>query len=565
MKKILTKQFSIKFVSIAILLIIAMISCKKNDELTNKPENLHRAGAYNQTLFDSFLNTQIAIDFINEVNGIPINVNNGIMVLNSVEDYNALYDLLVQYSDMLDLLVENDSVNYAKYALEEIPESIILQLFEYHIGIYTLRSKIEDQLILLQQGSGIPENNDPDDHYIISPFERTLLSSKCEIIVDDLICVVLDNYTVGIMNYDWSTLDELHQIQNPKIKFDELLANEFCSTKPNAFILSFDAEPSVNVDFTYTRSGKNLEDFKFVNNSFSEAYKELVYLWDFGDGTTSNIKNPTHSFNFARTPSPNVTLTVSLDRRGMVGESGIVVDDNEDPVFTATPSNSGTGIVSFTCTYPEQSNVGKYVWNFGDGSSTQTTLDKTVSHTYVLKGTYTVNLTVYNTDNTIFGYAQKSVTVSSVKNCCEKNARNASKVDYTHNGETRRMKFTIRVSNSWLIHRMVSKTKHMKKNAQGCWVLKNADEINTGFFGCIYSPASGSNECGTPSCFDIFKREDRNGKNRPQMVWDYSVGMDDNAIFTVSKESLSSLNFIKTDGVVRYSGLGASVHKKACD
>jgi len=536
-------------------------ACKKNDEFGNINESLP-SKVYSPSLIQTFMTTPIAIDFLNEVDQIPINVVNGLLSFNSVDDYNTIYDLLITYSDLFDELVEEDSVNYSQYVSEETLDNIILYLFEYHIGITSLRSDIEEQILLLQQGGGIPENSDPDEHYIVSPFQRTLLSPYCEMIVADLICVSYDDFTVGIMNYDWATLSQLHQAQRTS-NFDEIKANEFCSEKINAFILTESSTPSLNVDFTYVRDLKNSNMIQFVNHSYSEAYKEMIYHWNFGDGTTSNEKNPKHTFNFDNALA-NVTLNVSLGRFIINGSSSIIIPDNDIPLFTATPTNNGTGIVSFNCTYPNQANVAKYIWNFGDGNAPVTSFENTVSHIYILPGTYQVTLAVYNKDYSLFGTANKNVTVNSVKNCCKGNDRpNSKKIDYTHNGETRRIKLTLRVSNSWLIHRIVTKTKHMKKNAQGNWVLKNANEINTGFNGYIYKPSGGVHECGTETFFDMYKKENKNGKNRPQIVFDYNVGV--NSPFTVDRECLNSQHIVITDNIIRYGANGLSVHQKPCN
>jgi len=133
---------------------------------------------------------------------------------------------------------------------------------------------IEEEVLILERGRGISDDNDPDDHYIVSPYMRTVLSPNCEIIVDDLICVHYDKYAIGIMYYDWATLKELHEWQK-KYNFDEKKAIEFCLGKQNAFLLTTGSEPTVHVDYTYTRDPNNSQTIQFHNFSCSEAYKDM--------------------------------------------------------------------------------------------------------------------------------------------------------------------------------------------------------------------------------------------------------------------------------------------------
>lgn len=137
----------------------------------------------------------------------------------------------------------------------------------------------------------------------------------------------------------------------------------------------------------------------------------VSYTWDFGDGATSNLANPTHAYSIPGTYSP--TLTVK-DNSGVTATDVIehlTVTPNEAPTAAAagTPgtgkapllvsfSSAGSGDVDGTITY---------TWDFGDGSPEKTSANPT--HTYTTPGTYTATLTV--TDD--FG-ATDTATVTTV-------------------------------------------------------------------------------------------------------------------------------------------------------
>ncbi len=135
------------------------------------------------------------------------------------------------------------------------------------------------------------------------------------------------------------------------------------------------------------------------------------YLWSFGDGTTSTLKRPTHSytaqgsykvrltlsFRHSASLAADADLTVTTEKAGY-----IVITAPTPPAatFTSSTACSVTNMpVTFTVTsYSSPTRpITEWKWNFGDGSAvvTQTGADPTeVSHSYATIGEYQVTLTV---------------------------------------------------------------------------------------------------------------------------------------------------------------------------
>jgi len=138
--------------------------------------------------------------------------------------------------------------------------------------------------------------------------------------------------------------------------------------------------------------------------------KSLTFSWDFGDGTTSTIANPGHTYTTAG--SYTVWLTVADGTTNAIsGSLNIVVSaapTNLPPVAVAS-ANPASGSAPLTVTFsssgsfdPEGAALA-FNWVFGDGSTSSLA---NPSHTYTNAAIYPAQLTV--TDGT------NSTTVSNI-------------------------------------------------------------------------------------------------------------------------------------------------------
>ncbi|HEX9394498.1 MAG TPA: PKD domain-containing protein [Gemmatimonadales bacterium] len=129
----------------------------------------------------------------------------------------------------------------------------------------------------------------------------------------------------------------------------------------------------------------------FTSTSSAPSGSISSYSWAFGDGGTSTVQNPSHTY--AAGGSYTVTLTVT-DNLGATNSVSHGVTVNQPPLAAFSPSCSGD-TCSFTSTSSDpDGSITSYIWAFGDGA---TSTVQNPSHTYTTGGTYTVTLTV--TDN----------------------------------------------------------------------------------------------------------------------------------------------------------------------
>ena len=142
----------------------------------------------------------------------------------------------------------------------------------------------------------------------------------------------------------------------------------------------------------------------FGNNSTTG----LEYTWDFGDGTTSTISNPTHVYEVPG--EYEVTLVVTGD--GGCTDTvalGAAVTAFPSPIADFTPNNTS---------FPEPGNeyeftnnsIGAdlYNWEFGDGTQTD---EFQPTHNYPNYGGYFITLTAINE----FGCADTAVHYINVE------------------------------------------------------------------------------------------------------------------------------------------------------
>jgi PKD repeat protein len=137
-------------------------------------------------------------------------------------------------------------------------------------------------------------------------------------------------------------------------------------------------------------SGASPLTVTFTDASTSSSGAITDWAWDFGDGTTSTIQNPTHTYSVG-IYTVKLTVTAPGGTDTEIKTSYIVSGDAAPAAdFTATPT---AGLYPMTVTFTDASagNVSTYYWNFGDG--TYSALENPV-HTYTWPGTFTVSLTV---------------------------------------------------------------------------------------------------------------------------------------------------------------------------
>jgi len=149
------------------------------------------------------------------------------------------------------------------------------------------------------------------------------------------------------------------------------------STKPVAV---FSASPT---------SGKAPLNVKFTDASTGTPTK---WKWNFGDGKTSTLQNPTHKYSAAGNYAVILTVSNSAGSNTLTKTGYIKVVSKPVAAFSASPT-SGKAPLNVKFTDTSTGTPTKWKWDFGDG---KTSIKQNPTHKYYKAGKYTVTLKVTN-------------------------------------------------------------------------------------------------------------------------------------------------------------------------
>jgi PKD repeat protein len=176
-------------------------------------------------------------------------------------------------------------------------------------------------------------------------------------------------WTGGVYNVILTTSNEYGSSDATKTKYINTVGD---------LTAKFDATPG---------TGKAPLDVQFTDRSVG---RPTTWKWDFGDGQTSTLQNPKHTFTSPASFDVRLTVTrgdISDSTTNIVNIGGV---PNADFVGAPTSLNTNDA-VKFT---DKSANLPTaWSWDFGD---TATSTLQNPSHSYQLKGIYTVSLMARN-------------------------------------------------------------------------------------------------------------------------------------------------------------------------
>jgi PKD repeat protein len=176
------------------------------------------------------------------------------------------------------------------------------------------------------------------------------------------------------------------------------------------------------------------------------------YLWNFGDGNTSTLQNPPHTY--ATPGNYTVSLTVTNTCGSDTQTRQVRVVAPPEAAFSYTPANGcGPTTISFTDQSNQWSNTVWSItpadptrWRFADTTMTLNTNDIVVN--FLQPGTYTVRQRAFNACGedfetvTINIYQPPNISLTAPTPSCDQVTLSSSSLNFSHSGEITNFQWT---------------------------------------------------------------------------------------------------------------------------
>lgn len=247
-------------------------------------------------------------------------------------------------------------------------------------------------------------SNTVSDTVRIFPIPTAIFSASnaCENSISEFIDQSSSDPNDPILSWVWDFDDgNTSSFQHPSNEFSStgnfdvnLTVNTAnCSSNVTTQI-TIDPSPTISIS-SDINSGCSLLDVQFTSNSTDAT----IFIWDFGDGSSSGLENPNHTFQ--NIGQNDTTYTVSVTASSAIGCSDIdSLNITVEPGALASfiDNSIPPGCSPYEAFF-ENTSIGatSYLWDFGDGASST---DVDPSHLYTnntgFLQTYDVQLIAYS-------------------------------------------------------------------------------------------------------------------------------------------------------------------------
>jgi len=150
----------------------------------------------------------------------------------------------------------------------------------------------------------------------------------------------------------------------------------------------------------------------FTDQSTAANSTITQWLWNFGDGTTSTIQNPTKTYSSPGTYNITLNVNSAAGCASSIATGALIINPLPAANFTTSLPACETRGISFTDgSTPNAGNLVKWTWDYGDGTNAVLNNQNPFIHNYNTAGNYNATLKVETDKGCISTVLTKPITI----------------------------------------------------------------------------------------------------------------------------------------------------------
>ncbi|MGY3212640.1 PKD domain-containing protein [Mucilaginibacter sp. HD30] len=172
---------------------------------------------------------------------------------------------------------------------------------------------------------------------------------------------------------------------------DNIDANQ-CVVASNQIKLTVVDPPEV----AFAVVGKCLGDSTvFKDQTKADGSTISAWLWNFGDGKTSALQNPSHLYSQPGNYTVQLVISSNNGCATAIAEKTIHISESPVAAFTFTTPDCVTKAVTLTDqSTATEGNISSWIWDYGDGTIETKNNNAVFQHTFASAGTFIIKLVV---------------------------------------------------------------------------------------------------------------------------------------------------------------------------
>ena len=153
----------------------------------------------------------------------------------------------------------------------------------------------------------------------------------------------------------------------------------------------------------------------FTDMSSGAGVAIVGWAWDFGDGNSSTVQNPTHTYAANGVYATCLTITSASGCTSTYCDSLLINNAAISCTATLTSSFNPSGSVTYSAAGTGTGSIVSYYYDFGDGNTLSST-NASETHMYATQGTYNACVTIMFSDSCV-ATSCRSVTTGNGNTC----------------------------------------------------------------------------------------------------------------------------------------------------